>query len=67
MALLQQSGAYLTSAVPAGIEQSCAILNPYGVEVRYPDDQSEPSPEDSAEARRAAEAIREWVRRLVLK
>lgn len=40
-----------------------AILMPYAVEIRYPDDWFMPSPEDAAEAREMAEMVFEWARR----
>lgn len=67
LALLQESRTYLTVPPPDAIEQAYAILNPYSVEVRYPDDQSEPTAADASEARQAAETVRRWVRGIALK
>ncbi len=67
LALLQESRTYLTTPPRDTVEKACAILNPYGVEVRYPDDQSDPTAEDSSEARQAAEAVRQWVRGIAAK
>ena len=67
LALLQDIRKYLKTPVPNGIESSCVILNPYGVEIRYPDDGSSPTLADSKEARDAAEVIRRWVRTLITK
>ena len=67
LALLQESRTYSTTPPPDTIETACAILNPYGVEVRYPDDQSDPTAEDSSEARQAAEAVRRWMRGIAAK
>ena len=67
LALLQESRTYLIPSPPDTIEKACAVLNSYGVEVRYPDDQSEPSAEDASEARERAETVRRWVRGLILK
>lgn len=39
-----------------------AILNPYAVEIRYPDDWFMPSEEDAKEAREAVESILRWLK-----
>ncbi len=39
-----------------------ALLMPYAVEIRYPDDWFIPSAEDTAEAREAAEAVVDWLK-----
>jgi len=65
LAILQEVHRYLTTPAPANIENSCVVLNPYAVEVRYPDDESNPTLEDSKEARQAAETVRQWVRGLI--
>ena len=40
-----------------------AILMPYAVEIRYPDDWNMPSDEDAMEAREAAEKVMRWLER----
>ncbi len=67
MALLQDSRAYLAIAPAEAVESACVVLNPYSIEVRYPDDESNPTAADSREARQAAETVRLWVRGIVLK
>lgn len=67
MALLQNARTYLTTAPAEGVEDACVILNPYSIEVRYPDDESNPTAADSQEARGAAETVRRWVRAIILK
>jgi hypothetical protein len=47
--------------VPDEIEGVCVVLPPYAVEVRYPDDGSNPTLEDAREARHAAERLAQWV------
>jgi hypothetical protein len=42
------------------------VLNPYAVEIRYPDDESNPTIEDSKEARQAVERIRDWIRGIII-
>jgi HEPN domain-containing protein len=39
-----------------------ALLMPYAVEIRYPDEWFEPSHEDAQEARQAAEEVLRWLR-----
>jgi len=39
-----------------------AILNPYAVEIRYPDDWFMPSEEDAKEAREAVESVLRWLK-----
>jgi HEPN domain-containing protein len=67
MALLQDARTYLATAPPEEVENACIILNPYSIEVRYPDDESDPTTTDSMEAREAAETVRRWVRSIVPK
>ena len=67
LALRQESRTYLTAGPADSVEKACVVLNPYAIEVRYPDDQSNPTAEDAAEARQAAETIRQWVRSFVLR
>lgn len=43
------------------LRDDLSILTPYAVEVRYPDDLVTPSQEDAAEARQAAERVRNWL------
>lgn len=64
LALLQEVRTFLTAAVPDDIDGCCVVLNPYSVEIRYPDDDSNPTLEDSKEARQAAEVIYGWIRGL---
>ena len=42
-----------------------ALLMPYAVEIRYPDDWFMPSRADAEEARRAAGEVLEWLKRLL--
>ena len=67
LALLQEIRTYLGNPPSSEIEKSCVILNPYEVEVRYPDDESNPTAEDCKEARQAADTVRHWVRDIVPK
>ncbi len=39
----------------------CAILIPYAVEIRYPDDWYMPSEEDAKEAREAVSKVLDWL------
>jgi len=43
------------------LRDSCAILLPYAVEIRYPDDWYMPSKEDAKEAREAAGKVLNWL------
>jgi HEPN domain-containing protein len=67
LALLEQVRIYLQLPIPGEVENSCVILNPYAVEIRYPDDDANPTLEDSKEARQSAEVACTWVRRLIVK
>lgn len=67
LALLQEVRKYLKSTVPDEMENCCIVLNPYAVEIRYPDDESNPTLEDSKEARQAVERVRNWIRGLITK
>lgn len=42
-----------------------AILMPYAVEIRYPDDGFSPTKEDAREARDAAEVVLIWLREML--
>ena len=42
------------------LRDSCAILMPYAVEIRYPDDWFMPSMEDAKDARKAADEVLHW-------
>ncbi len=44
------------------LRDALALLTPYAVEIRYPDDYDMPSAEDAAEARAAAGEIRSWLK-----
>lgn len=44
------------------LRDSLALLIPYAVEIRYPDDWFQPSLEDAQEAREAAEQVFTWLR-----
>ena len=61
LALLQEARKFLTNSIPEGVENSCIVLNPYAVEVRYPDDDVQPTVQDANEAREAAEVVYRWV------
>jgi HEPN domain-containing protein len=67
LALLEQVHIYLKQPIPAQVQNSCVILNPYAVEIRYPDDGANPTLEDSKEARQSAEVACAWVRNLIVK
>jgi len=43
------------------LRDSCAILTPYAVEIRYPDDWYMPSEKDAKEAREAANKVLSWL------
>ena len=43
------------------LRPALALLTPYAVEVRYPDDSPVPSRQDAQEARRAADEILKWL------
>tara|TARA_Y100000588_G_scaffold276340_1_gene292704 strand:- start:185 stop:331 length:147 start_codon:yes stop_codon:yes gene_type:complete len=43
------------------LRDSLALLMPYAVEIRYPDDLSSPSQEDTQEAREAAGKVLSWL------
>ena len=42
------------------LRDTLALLAPYAVEIRYPDDYSMPTGQDATEARRAAAEVYEW-------
>ena len=65
IALLEQIHIYLKLPIPDRVKNSCVILNPYAVEIRYPDDGLNLTLEDSKEARQSAEIACTWVRNLV--
>ena len=44
------------------LRDALAILMPYAVEIRYPDDLYIPSDEDAREAREAAEKVLRWLK-----
>lgn len=44
------------------LRDDLAILTPYSVEIRYPDDWFLPSEQDAREARQAATHVQEWLR-----
>jgi HEPN domain-containing protein len=45
------------------LRDDLAVLMPYAVEIRYPDDWFMPSAKDTAEARAAAEAVVGWLKK----
>ena len=45
------------------LRDSLAILMPYAVEIRYPDDWYLPTEEDALEAREAAAQVLKWIRK----
>jgi HEPN domain-containing protein len=51
-----------TSPAAEVLRDRLALLMPYAVEIRYPDEWCEPSAEDSREARQAAGAVADWLR-----
>jgi HEPN domain-containing protein len=61
LALLDQIGSLLTSAIPEAVRAACVVLNPYAIEIRYPDDTWSPTLEDAREARDMAQKVRDWV------
>jgi HEPN domain-containing protein len=44
------------------LREHLALLMPYAVEIRYPDEWFEPSVEDAREARNAADQVSDWLR-----
>jgi len=54
---------WLTKAKPEAdrLRESLALLMPYAVEIRYPDDACSPEHEDAREAREAAEDVLRWL------
>jgi HEPN domain-containing protein len=53
----------LASNPPAEVlREHLALLMPYAVEIRYPDEWFEPSTDDAREARLAADRVSDWVR-----
>jgi HEPN domain-containing protein len=44
------------------LRDGLALLMPYAVEIRYPDEWCEPSAEDAREARQSANAVVDWLR-----
>jgi HEPN domain-containing protein len=44
------------------LRDDLALLTPYAVEIRYPDDWVQPSAEDAREARAAAERVLKWLK-----
>jgi HEPN domain-containing protein len=53
----------LTSSPSAEVlRDRLALLMPYAVEIRYPDEWFEPSAEDAREARLAADRVSDWLR-----
>jgi len=47
-------------ATADSMREPLALLNPYSVEVRYPGDAWMPSPDDTIEARQAAQEVFDW-------
>ena len=45
------------------LRDSLALLLPYAIEVRYPDDGPDPTAVDAGEARQAADLVWQWLRR----
>jgi len=44
------------------LRDDLALLMPYAVEIRYPDEWFQPSADDAREARQAAEEVLGWLR-----
>ncbi len=44
------------------LRDTLILLMPYAVEVRYPDDYSMPSAEDTRQARQAAQEVHDWLK-----
>jgi len=44
------------------LREHLALLMPYAVEIRYPDDWFMPSAEDTVEARESAKVVMEWLK-----
>lgn len=57
--LLEEVLASSPSAEP--LRDQLALLMPYAVEIRYPDEWFEPSVEDAQEARLAADRVSDWL------
>jgi len=60
LALLETVRSLAAAEVPEPVTSSCVVLNPYAVEIRYPDDDWAAEPEDAREARQAAETVLTW-------
>ncbi len=65
LALLETIRSLAAAEVPEPVTSSCVVLNPYAVEIRYPDDDWTAEPEDAREARQAAETVRNWALTIV--
>ena len=65
LAVLEQIKPLLTSDIEAKVRSACIVLNPYAIEIRYPDEAVFPTVEDAGEAREAAGVVVQWVRSLI--
>lgn len=65
LALLEEARRRTSIPVPDAVASACVILNPYSVEVRYPDDDWMPTLDDAREARQAAECVLVWIREMI--
>ena len=65
LALLEEARRLTSIPVPDAVASGCVILNPYSVEVRYPDDDWMPTLDDAREARQAAESVLVWIREMI--
>jgi len=61
--LLLLEGVLPSSPEAEELRDFLALLIPYAVEIRYPDDWFMPSAEDTEEARDAAEAVMDWLKK----
>ena len=65
LALLEEARRLTSIPVPDAVASACVILNPYSVEVRYPDDDWMPTLDDAREARQTAESVLVWIREMI--
>ena len=63
LSLLEMVKGKDSTSIPEDVTRACLILNPYAIEVRYPDDAATPTLEDAREARNSAQAVLDWIRK----
>lgn len=65
LAVLERIKLLLSSDIEVKVRDACIVLNPYAIEIRYPDEAVFPTVEDAGEAREAAGVVVQWVRSLM--